>query len=927
MSDEESGESLAAAVADHASIDWRESERVQGADPDLVRQFRVISDIGKARRATVVADHSRSARALLALSLAVATITLAKLALAFVGIIVGWSLVASGTVPWASSLNVLLFGVSGILLVAGSARDQRVRALGLLFLVIASSFNNGPLLLLLNGSVLSTLATIAAPLYTEAFLALALWQFVWLFPSEPKPRWARTIGKSFLAAASAIGITLFLSNAVLGLTSFSSTHSWATTLFMLDRMTTTLFFWPVLFAVAAPGIPYLIWKSRVETPSNRRRIAWFVASLGIALSPVLIAVLLTPLFPALTSPLWRARVGAIVYIALASMVPTTAYAVAVNQVMDLHLVIRRTLQYGLAKTSVWCAILLPLLYLVFDIYNNRSLRVDEYLTVRRPIEPLLLSLVSFAILTFRHQILQRVDRLFSRDASDHTESLARLEQGLRSARTIRDISGILKREIERALRPASVAVLIVDERNEQLVSLESAVPPLGRKSALLGILRSIRTEIQLSYRADGPVAGLLPSDDRAWLAKTGFGLFSPLIGSPGRLLGVVGIGEGTNGLPYTERDCMLITAMSGQAALKLENSQLRERGLETRESESGDVASADWVNEPAERCPECHAMWKPATRHCDCGSATVEAALPLNVKGKFQIQRFIGSGGTGVVYLAVDLALDRKVAIKTLPAIRLKHAARLHMEARAMANVTHPNLALIYGAEEWKGMPLLIFEYLEGGTLLDSLNRGPISLEEVIELGTQLADALDLMHASGVLHRDIKPSNIGYASDGTPKILDFGLAKILEHSRTAGTPPAVIPSDPDVIAELAWGVEPAGSLTVTQQLVGTPLYLSPEALAGEQPQPSFDLWGLCVVLYQAYAGRHPLAGESIVDLVRILKRGALPDIRDSRSDCPAAFAALLNDALSPVVARRPVTAADLRTRLRWLQGHLFPHGS
>jgi len=320
-------------------------------------------------------------------------------------------------------------------------------------------------------------------------------------------------------------------------------------------------------------------------------------------------------------------------------------------------------------------------------------------------------------------------------------------------------------------------------------------------------------------------------------------------------------------------------------------------------------------------------MWRPATRHCDCGAATIEAALPLNVKGKFQVQRFIGAGGTGVVYLAVDLALDRKVAIKTLPAIKLQHAARLHREARAMANVTHPNLALIYGAEEWKGTPLLIFEYLEGGTLLESLNRGPISLEEVVELGTQLADALDLMHGSGVLHRDIKPSNIGYSSDGTPKILDFGLAAILEGSRKEGTLPAVLPSEPSLIAELAWGVEPTTSLTVTQQLVGTPLYLSPEALAGQQPQPSFDLWGLCVVLYQAYAGQHPLAGESIVDLVKTLRRGALPDIRDFRADCPAAFAAFLNDALSPVVARRPVTAAELRTRLRWLQGHLFPQAS
>jgi hypothetical protein len=925
VSDEESGESLAAAVADHASIDWRESERLTGADPELVRQFKVISAIGEARRATVVADHSRSARALLGLSLAVATITLAKLALSAVGMVVGWSLVASGTVPWASSLNVLLFGVSGILLVAGSARDQRVRALGLLFLIIASSFNNGPLLLLLKVGVLSTLASIAAPLYTEAFLALALWQFVWLFPSEPRPPWARMIGKTFLVASGIVGVALFAANAVLAFADVSTTA--AETMRLLDRTSATAVYWPLLFTVAAPAIPYLIWKSRVETAANRRKISWFVASLGIALSPVLVAVLLTPIIPALTSELWRARVGVIVYMALASIVPTTAYAVAVNQVMDLHLVIRRTLQYGLAKTSVWCAILLPLFYLLFDIYNNRALRVEEYLTVRRPFEPILLSLVSFGILTFRHQILRHVDRWFSRDASDHTESLARLEQGLRSARTIRDISAILKREIERALHPSSVAVLMVDPGDRRLVSLESPVPPLRMGSALLDILRSIRTEVQISYRADGPLAGLLPAADRAWLKNTGFGFFSPLLGSPGILLGVVGIGENTNGLAYTERDRMLITAMTGQAALKLENSQLRERTPAVGASGSSDDAMMDWVNEPAERCPECHAIWKPATRHCECGVATVEAALPLNVKGKFQVQRFIGAGGTGVVYLAVDLALDRKVAIKTLPAIRLQHAARLHREARAIANVTHPNLALIYGAEEWKGTPLLIFEYLEGGTLLESLNRGPISLEEVVELGTPLADALDLMHASGVLHRDIKPSNIGYASDGTPKILDFGLAAILEGSRKEGTLPAVLPSEPSLIAELAWGVELTTSLTVTQQLVGTPLYLSPEALAGQQPQPSFDLWGLGVVLYQAYAGQHPLAGESIVDLVKTLKRGALPDIRDYRADCPAAFAAFLNDALSPVVARRPVTAADLRTRLRWLQGHLFPQAS
>jgi serine/threonine protein kinase len=241
-----------------------------------------------------------------------------------------------------------------------------------------------------------------------------------------------------------------------------------------------------------------------------------------------------------------------------------------------------------------------------------------------------------------------------------------------------------------------------------------------------------------------------------------------------------------------------------------------------------------------------------------------------------------------------------------------------------MAAVMHPNLALIYGAEQWKGTPLLIFEYLEGGTLLDSLARGPLPLDEVITLGTLLADALDRIHASGVMHRDIKPSNIGYSSEGVPKLLDFGLAALLDRSRGANTRPAVLPDDPGLIAELTWGMQPTASLTITQQLVGTPLYLSPEAVAGAEPEPSFDLWGLNVVLYQAFAGRHPLAAASVADVIRGIRRGAFPDVRDFRPECPPAFAAFLNDALSPVASRRPATAAEMRTRLRWLESTLVP---
>src|SRR5207253_8576282 len=118
------------------------------------------------------------------------------------------------------------------------------------------------------------------------------------------------------------------------------------------------------------------------------------------------------------------------------------------------------------------------------------------------------------------------------------------------------------------------------------------------------------------------------------------------------------------------------------------------------------------------------------------------------------------------------------VAIKTLPRVSPEHAMRLRREARAMAAVQHRHLALIYGVETWRGTPLLVVEYLDGGTLADRLKAGPLAIDGVRELGISLCGALHSMHRSGVLHRDIKPSNIGFTREGVPKQLDFGLAML-----------------------------------------------------------------------------------------------------------------------------------------------------
>ncbi len=918
MTDDELGQALADAVADHDDIDARlTGVDLSGEGLEQVQRFRIIAAAGSARRAQVAGDHVPRRHLLDTLAVAVLAIAGFRLLVALTAF--GAILAAPAQNLWIA-VHLVLFALAGGVLTLGGARDRSTRALGVLFLLVSSAFATSVLPLAPAGGVV---VWAAYTLQIESFLALSLWLFVWLFPSEPRADRARRLGKRFLTAGAVVGSLLFAASLAIGLGLQPVLGVW---LSMLGRGPSALVYWPAIVVVALPAIPYLLWKSRVEVTGDRRRVQVFVTALALGLSPFVLAILASTLVPILREPPWRDGIGVVLYVALASIVPATIYAVRVDRVLDLHLVLRRTAQYALARYSVWCVGLLPLVVLAFNIRVSMNVTLAEYVSAPLPLALLSLSAGSFLVLLSRHRLLRAVDRWFLRETADPTEALARLERDFRVVQTIRDIQAALKREIDRSLHPRTVDVLLVDETGRGLISLDGTVPRLPDDSTLLEILRATRTEILLSYRAGGAVADLLPPGERRWLSDTGFELFSPLFTSNGSLLGVVGIGENRSGLSYTERDCMLITALSGQTALKLENNLLRRSAAGT--AASGRRPTLDWENEPATRCPACATMWRPDEVHCrDCGTPTIEAALPLVVSGKFRVDRFLGAGGAGVVYRAVDLALDRKVAIKTLPAIRVQHTQRLHREARAMAAMGHPNLAVIHGAEQWRGMPLLIFEYLDGGTLQEALARGPVPLEEVLDLGTLLADALDRVHSSGVLHRDIKPSNIGYTSDGVPKLLDFGLAAILDRSQGESARPAVVPVDPEALAELAWGADPATSLTVTQQLVGTPLYLSPEALAGAEPGASFDLWSLALVLYEAYAGRHPLAGRSVADIVRRVRNGGLPDIRGARPDCPPEFADLLGDALSTDLRRRPGTAAEMRADLQALRASLYPRAT
>ena len=236
--------------------------------------------------------------------------------------------------------------------------------------------------------------------------------------------------------------------------------------------------------------------------------------------------------------------------------------------------------------------------------------------------------------------------------------------------------------------------------------------------------------------------------------------------------------------------------------------------------------------------------------------------------GSHEILSLLGSGGMGEVYRARDSKLKRDVAIKVLRDATVPdpdRLARFHREAELLATLNHPNVGAVYGLEESGGATAIVLELVEGETPADRIARGPVPIEDALPIARQIADALDAAHERGVVHRDLKPSNIKITTDGRVKVLDFGLAKMLEHEGAAG----------------ALTMSPTLSVHATRAgvILGTAAYMSPEQARGKPVDRRTDVWSFGCVLFEMLTGRRTFeAGDSVSDAIAtILKKRARLD--------------------------------------------------
>src|ERR1700726_947909 len=275
----------------------------------------------------------------------------------------------------------------------------------------------------------------------------------------------------------------------------------------------------------------------------------------------------------------------------------------------------------------------------------------------------------------------------------------------------------------------------------------------------------------------------------------------------------------------------------------------------------------------------------------------------------YKIVRKVGGGGMGVVYEAEDSKLGRRVALKFLPIESDRNATSLERflrEARAASALNHPGICTIHAIEEHDGRTFIAMELLEGQSLDRMLTSASLPIPRVLEMGVQLADALDAAHKKGIVHRDIKPANIFVTDRGIVKILDFGLAKLLQDEQeTLGG---------DTIGDTAQHL-----LTSPGTAVGTIAYMSPEQARGEELDARSDLFSLGAVLYQMVTGKHPFPGStSAVIFDNILHNAPVAPV-SLTPGIPADLERILNKALEKDRDLRYQVAAELRADLKRLQ--------
>jgi hypothetical protein len=634
-------------------------------------------------------------------------------------------------------------------------------------------------------------------------------------------------------------------------------------------------YWPITFLASVSALVLLAVRLFSSAGNDRFRLQVFVGGLALGLAPLFLEVIVEESWPGFKETVHRPAVepwvGLLLFVPMAGVPLVVAYAVLYGRIVDMRVVLRTAAQYLLAKIVIVAATAVPFVALGMYLYQHRAESLVSLMTGPRPLALGLTVLAGGIALRLRRRWLLILDRRYFREAHNTEVVLERLMAGDWITQTAVSTAETLAKELESVFH-ATVDLFVIEAASGDLRDPRGRRPSLNLQGTLGTLLQASAQPMDVGRWKEGPLTRL-PLRDRTWLDAEPYVLLVPLRASSPIPVGLLALGQKRSEQNYAETDRRALMAIARPVALALENNRLRNR--------------PDSQSTAAAQCVVCARLNEAGATTCVCGGELIEAAAPYILRGVYRFERRLGAGGMGVVYLARDLSLDRPVAIKTLPHVASPDKTRLRDEAQAMASLVDANLAVIFGIESWRDVPFLVEEYLESGTLADRLGRGRLEIGEAVDLCVTLAGALGRLHDAGIIHCDLKPSNIGFARGGVPKLIDFGLARMLQSA--AETVTLLDDLSPD---------QHESTIVTRHGLIGTPPYMSPEALEASIAQPSFDLWALSVILFEAIAGCRPFRGRDFPEVKAAILRGQVPDVRTFRPEAGDRLNAFLMQSLS-----------------------------
>jgi serine/threonine-protein kinase len=268
------------------------------------------------------------------------------------------------------------------------------------------------------------------------------------------------------------------------------------------------------------------------------------------------------------------------------------------------------------------------------------------------------------------------------------------------------------------------------------------------------------------------------------------------------------------------------------------------------------------------------------------------------IAGRYELQELLGTGGMSSVYRAHDTLLERGVALKILHEHHHEdeeYLERFRREARAVAQLSHPNIVTVIDRGEEQGREFIVFELIEGENLKELVERGgPLPVRRVLELGVQIGHALAFAHAQGLVHRDVKPQNVLLNGDGLAKVTDFGIVRSLD---AVGT-------------------------TETGTVLGTSHYIAPEQARGERVDTQTDVYSFGVVLYELLAGEVPYPGDNFLSVAMKHVNEPVPNVLERRPDTPLRLASLIERSMSKQPADRPASMDEVVSELESVRSEL-----